>query len=164
MMNDHLAKTRKNRFRKLNSLLGLIVIFFVSQNFLTNADALKFKIKKITIGATSIEAEIADTNDLREQGLMNRTKMSDSAGMIFVFAKSQVLHFWMKNTLIPLSIGFIDSKGKLMQVLDMEPASPMDLQPPVYNSNKVCLYALEVNKGWFTKHKVKVGDKLKLPL
>ena len=68
----------------------------------------------------------------------------------------------MKNTLIPLTIGYFDKKGKLFQILDMDPASPVELSPKLYVSAKPAKYALEMNKGWFKKFKVSVGTKLDL--
>ena len=119
-----------------------------------------FKTKEIKVGTKTLEAEIADTDPLREKGLMNREKLKDDHGMVFVFPTERRLSFWMKNTLIPLSIGFFTSEGKLVQIIDMDPASPMELQPKVYVSARPAKYALEVNKGWFKKYKVELGSKL----
>jgi len=120
-----------------------------------------FSKKTIQVGPYKIKVEIADNEEKREFGLMNRKGLSADEGMLFVFEKPRVLGFWMKNTLIPLSIGYFDAKGKLIQVLEMVPASPIERMPQVYYSSGPATYALEMNKGWFTKKKIRPGALLK---
>ena len=123
-----------------------------------------FTKSKILLNKLQFDVEVADTDELREQGLMGREKLKDNEGMIFIFESAEPQGFWMKNTLIPLSIGFFDSKGKLFQVTDMEPASPMDLSPKVYRSTKPAKFALEEPKGWFNRKKILVNQtQLQLP-
>ena len=81
---------------------------------------------------------------------MDRTRLSENAGMMFVFETPKTYCFWMKNTLIPLSVGFIDAQGKLVQINDMQPKS---LQH--HCAKQPILYALEVNQGWFEHNNVK---------
>jgi len=100
--------------------------------------------------------EIADTPLKRELGLMNRKIMAQNSGMLFTFNYPEYLRFWMHNTYIPLDIGFIDNKGKLLQIEEMHPLSMKTIA-----SNHKCRYALEVNKGWFKKNNVKVGAYIK---
>ena len=113
-------------------------------------------------GAEKVEVrvEIADNPFERARGLMYRTALGEDRGMLFVFSKEQPLSFWMKNTYIPLSIAYIDSKGRITDILDMK---PLDDKPPHYVSSEPVQYALEVNQGFFEKHGVKVGDKAELP-
>jgi uncharacterized membrane protein (UPF0127 family) len=99
--------------------------------------------------------EIARTNEQRSQGLMHRTKLDDGKGMLFVFDRDDIVSFWMKNTLIPLSIAFISSDGRIMEIRDMEPES----LAPVHSSRSV-RYALEVPQGWFSRVNLGVGDRL----
>ncbi len=121
----------------------------------------QYKKAKFKFGKQSFEAYIADTDDSRAEGLMYITKLPPNTGMLFVFNQELPLSFWMKNTLIPLSIGFLDSKGTLVDVQEMVPASSMvQVEVPTYQSRKPALYALEMNKGWFSIHKVKTGAKL----
>jgi len=120
----------------------------------------QYKREKFKIGGQAIEAYVADTDANRSEGLMNVTKLPENTGMLFVFDGQQTLSFWMKNTLIPLAIGFIDNKGTLVDIQEMIPASPVQLQVPTYQSRKPATYALEMNKGWFTRRKVKIGAKL----
>ena len=111
-----------------------------------------------------MQVEVADSDELREQGLMGRLKLGDDEGMIFIFDTAEVQGFWMKNTKVALSIGFFDDDGKLFQVTDMEPASAIDLSPKVYSSIRPARYALEEPKGWFKRKKISVNQaQLKLP-
>ena len=122
-----------------------------------------FQNEKILVGAQTINAWIADDSTKREHGLMFVEKMPEDTGMLFIFENLQPLNFWMKNTLIPLAIGYFDDKGVLIDIQEMRVAnSLMDLQPPTYESRGPALFALEMNTGWFTRHKIKVGAHLKL--
>lgn len=113
----------------------------------------------ISVNGHKIEVEIADDTDSRRTGLMNRKEMEADHGMLFVFDSDQKLSFWMKNTLIPLSIAYISSNGTIMEIYDMKPESLR----PVESVNSV-RYALEMNKGWFDKAGVKPGDVIDLKL
>ncbi len=117
----------------------------------------RFKVQKIKIGSQTLDVEIADDNAKRSLGLMNRKVLKDGKGMLFIFEEQQILSFWMKNTLIPLSIGYFDQNKKLFQTLDMKPASPMDAHPPSYPSSRPGKYALEVPIGWYNRHKITPG-------
>lgn len=115
-----------------------------------------------TSGGKEVEVrvEIADSEAERAKGLMNRTALGEERGMLFVFPSEQPLSFWMKNTLIPLSIAYIDSEGRIIDIQDMK---PLDDEPPNYDSSGPAQYALEVNKGFFNERGVEVGDRAKLP-
>jgi uncharacterized protein len=107
-----------------------------------------------------VRVEVAD--DLAEQakGLMDRTTLGENRGMLFVYPEERELSFWMKNTLIPLSIAFIDSERRIIDIQDMK---PLDDEPPSYVSAEPAQYALEVNQGFFEERGVKVGDSVELP-
>jgi len=100
-----------------------------------------------------VKAEIARTGDERSKGLMFRKKLPDGEGMLFVFEKDEVLSFWMKNTYIPLSIAFIASDGKIIDIKDMYPHD----ENSVVSSRSV-RYALEVPMNWFSRAGVLTGD------
>src|SRR5215510_5696977 len=100
-------------------------------------------------------AEIARSPAQREQGLMHRKELKDGDGMLFIFERDQILSFWMKNTLIPLSIAFIAQDGRLLEIYDMEPG---DLTP--VSSSRSARYALEVPQGWFNRVGVRPGYSL----
>lgn len=118
---------------------------------------------RFKIGVTEFTAYIADTDDRRAQGLMHIEKLPADTGMLFVFDVERPLTFWMKNTLIPLSIGFFDSRGLLVDALEMVPASSLMAQDvPTYQSRAAALMALEMPKGWFDRKKLKNGMRLQL--
>jgi len=100
-----------------------------------------------------ITVEIAKTDQERAQGLMHRKKLPDGEGMIFIFERDEHLSFWMKNTLIPLSIAFIASDGRITEIKDMQ---PLDLTS--VTSSRSVRYALETPQGWFSRAGVKPGD------
>ncbi|MFC1845280.1 DUF192 domain-containing protein [Thermodesulfobacteriota bacterium] len=112
----------------------------------------------IHIGNTSLEVEIADTPEKQQQGLMKRTFLEENHGMLFVFDKEQHINFWMKDTGIPLTIAFIKKSGQITEIYDLEPYS----LKMVWSSHPV-MYALEVNRGYFKKNDIKVGDSVKIP-
>ncbi len=115
------------------------------------------------IGKTTFTAYVADDDSRRSQGLMFIEKMDPNKGMLFIFEHEQPLGFWMKNTLIPLAIGFFDHQGVLVDIQEMKPgASLMDAHPPTYQSRSPALYALEMNAGWFDKNGIKKGSRLEL--
>jgi uncharacterized membrane protein (UPF0127 family) len=111
-------------------------------------------------GEVRVPVEVADSQEEREVGLMNRESLPADAGMIFLFEDDTQGGFWMKNTLIPLSIAFADAGGTIVSILDMEPceADPCEIYDPgvTYRS------ALEVNQGAFADWGVEVGDRLTL--
>ncbi len=106
-----------------------------------------------------VPVEIADTDEERQTGLMGRTALAEDAGMLFVFDVEQQLSFWMKDTLIPLSIAFIDSEGRIVDIQDMQ---PLDEAP--HPSAAPAQYALEVNQGFFEARGIQVGDTVELPI
>lgn len=114
---------------------------------------------QITVGHAIAEVKVAATPETRERGLMHRANLGDNEGMLFVFANEHTLVFWMKNTLIPLDIGFFDAQGLLIAVERMKP----DNGVKTYRSPAPALYALEMNQGWFDKNNILKYAQLKLP-
>ncbi|MDR0496725.1 MAG: DUF192 domain-containing protein [Treponema sp.] len=119
----------------------------------------KFEKRELIIesrgGRVLVMAEIAGTPKQREQGLMNREELKDGEGMLFIFEKDQVLSFWMKNTLIPLSIAYIASDGRILEMYDMQPGNLDSVR-----SSRSARYALEVPQGWFNRAGIEPGDRL----
>ena len=139
-------------------LFSLFVFLFV----LSGCSGLeKFEKKELEIassgGVVKIQAEIARSDAQLEQGLMYRKTLNDGEGMLFVFERDQPLSFWMKNTLIPLSIAYISSSGRILEIYDMEPGN---LNP--VKSSRSARYALEVPQGWFGRAGIGLGDTLNL--
>lgn len=108
-------------------------------------------------GQTAITAELARTEEARSKGLMFRESLPDGEGMLFLFDRDELLSFWMKDTLIPLSIAFIGYNGKILEIHDMR---PRDTTP--VKSSRYARYALEVPQGWFSRAGISPGDVLLL--
>ncbi len=106
----------------------------------------------------TVKAEIAEKPKDRNHGFMGRKTIPDGTGMLFVFEKDQILSFWMKNTPHPLSIAYIDSKGKIRNIFDMTPYSTASIVSTVS-----VRYALEVPQGWYKKNGITEGDTVILP-
>ncbi|MBI9108323.1 MAG: DUF192 domain-containing protein [Spirochaetales bacterium] len=141
------------------SIYILLILFTLVSCFLLIAMGSRDRLetRQISIGEALIEVEIADNAETRRTGLMNRKSMDEDHGMLFVFEHDQKLSFWMKNTLIPLSIAYISADGEILEMYDMKPESLR----PVESINSV-RYALEMNHGWFERKGVCVGDYLNL--
>ena len=110
---------------------------------------------KLSAGMHSIRAEVARTPDERGTGLMHRKTMPTNDGMLFQFDEAAPQCFWMKNTLLPLSIAFIDEDGTVVNIDDMKPQTLES-----HCSAKPVRYVLEMNEGWFAKRGIKPGSKL----
>ena len=110
---------------------------------------------KLTAGMYVIDAAVAANDADREQGLMYRTKLAPNEGMLFVFNERAVHCFWMKNTLIPLSIAFMREDGTVTDIDEMK-AETQDNHCPRNNG----VFALEMSKGWFTAKGIKPGMKI----
>jgi len=108
-------------------------------------------------GAAEIVVELAVSPEEQEIGLMHRTELADGRGMLFVYAEDRRLAFWMKNTLIPLSIAYIASDGTIREVRDMEPLSLAPVE-----SERYVRYALEAPLGWFDRAGLAPGDRFDL--
>jgi uncharacterized protein len=109
-------------------------------------------------GSTLIDVEIAETDEQHQLGLMHRTCLEEDKGMVFIFFEESQGGFYMKNTLIPLSIAFFDVEGKILKILDMEPceADPCE----IYDPGVPYMGALEVNQGAFDEWDIEEGDEL----
>ena len=104
---------------------------------------------------TEVEIEIADDRAEQQRGLMERTELAENAGMLFVFDREEPRSFWMRNTLIPLSIAYIDSDGRIVDIKDMQPLDETSVP-----SAEPAQYALEVNQGFFEARGIEVGNTL----
>ncbi|MGC9327485.1 MAG: DUF192 domain-containing protein [Candidatus Hinthialibacter sp.] len=116
------------------------------------------------LGGVEVEIEVAITQAEQMQGLMFRESMPDNHGMLFVNKQPRFLSFWMKNTLIPLSIAFIREDLIISNIEKMKPQTGSFEPVERYYSRYKCLYALEMNEGWFERHGIEAGDKIDLPL
>ncbi|MDP2821431.1 MAG: DUF192 domain-containing protein [Sulfuritalea sp.] len=103
-------------------------------------------------GMHRIEAEVAATPESRQTGMMLRTVMASQRGMLFVFSEAANQCMWMRNTLLPLSVAFLDEKGRIINVEDMQPKTDAS-----HCSTMPARYALEMNLGWFRSRGLGAG-------
>ena len=147
-------RRRGSFFPPLAIFIFLLLVFpsgLISQETAKSIIELKIKDKKI-------KAEVVRTEAEKARGLMFRQKLGKNEGMLFVYEREERLSFWMKNTPIPLSIGFLDKTGMIVDIQDLVPFS---LQTRV--SAFPAQYALEVNQGWFKANEISVGDSVVFP-
>ena len=104
-----------------------------------------------------LAVELADTPEERALGLMNRESLGKESGMLFVWPEETSSGFWMRNTLIPLSIAFISREGVITDIQDMEP-----LDETLHYAPLPYVYAVEVNQGWYGDNGIGVGDDMAL--
>ena len=116
----------------------------------------RLPIVELSAGMHRIEAEVARTPTQQMIGLMHRQAMGANEGMLFVYEQPQVHCFWMRNTLLPLSIAFIDDDGRIVNIRDMQP-----LTESSHCAARPVRFALEMNQGWFAKRGLKAGARLR---
>lgn len=112
----------------------------------------------IKIGDRTVQMQIAALPEEQQKGLMFRTTMGEDEGMLFVFTAGQQQGFWMRNTILPLDIGYIDPTGELKEIYPMYPHD----ERPVSSRSRNIQFCLEMNQGWFARSGVKPGAKLDL--
>ena len=143
-----MRKERRRLSRRIEGTLFILLLLWIpiahSQSILTIP---------LYIHDREIWVEVAQTPGERSVGLMGRKHLGKDEGMLFIFETEDYHGFWMKDTLLPLSIAFIGKDGRIVWMTDMKPLTLDSHIPP-----KPILYALEMNKGWFSSHAVKVGD------
>ncbi len=113
------------------------------------------KTSTLKVGSHALKVEVALTDEQRMTGLMFREALGKDDGMLFIFDEPAYQSMWMKNTLIPLSVAFVDAQGTILNILDMEPQT-LDS----HTSAGPATYAIETNKGWFAGRKIKAGEKV----
>ena len=131
------------------------ILFAVFGLLLTDANFAEADTIPLTISGYEIAAEVAHTQLSRSQGLMYRESLDENTGMLFVFPNSGYYSMWMKNTYIPLSVAFIDVRGVILNIAEMQPETLMS-----HDSAGMAKYALEMNKGWFAARKITAGTQV----
>ena len=129
--------------------LALLLLFALP------AFAQQAPVVQLSAGMHLIRAEVAADFGTRMRGLMHRQSMPQNAGMLFVFDEATQHCMWMKNTLIPLSVAFIDDQGAIINIEDMAPQTEDS-----HCSKKPARYALEMNRGWFAGKGIKPGSRI----
>jgi hypothetical protein len=137
---------------KAYRVLASCLLFLASLPLLADVT---FKTSQVKVAGHPLKVELAIEEPQRLQGLMYRKALGKEDGMLFIFDEPGYHSIWMKNTLIPLSVAFVDKDGVILNIVDMEPQtldSHMAAGPAVY--------AIETNRGWYADKKVKAGDKV----
>jgi uncharacterized protein len=111
---------------------------------------------ELRVGGKKILAEVADDPEERATGLMFRETLGENSGMLFVMPRPGPAGFWMKNTLLPLTIAYIDLRGTILELYDLEPLN----ETPVPSRFPNIAYALEMPRGWFTKNNIWPGERI----
>ncbi len=144
---------------KKTFLIALIIILcFTTSCARSSLETYIATITKNDNATLSLEVEIAKTHEEKARGYMERKKIPEGTGMLFIFDRDQILSFWMKDTPTPLSIAYLDSKGTIKEIHDLTPFSLAAITSAVS-----CRYALEVPQGWFEKNDITVGSTISLP-
>lgn len=138
--------------------VGLVVASLLFCGCAKSTPSQRLSTIDISLGGRTIAVEVARTESERQTGMMHRKEIGPDEGMLFVFPAPQPLHFYMRNTLVPLSIAFLRSDGVILNIAHMEP-----LSLKTHSSRLPCRFALEMPQGWFEKHGVKEGDRIELP-
>jgi uncharacterized membrane protein (UPF0127 family) len=111
-------------------------------------------------GRSVLDVEVPDSPQQQARGLMGRSHLGANDGMAFVFTSPTTDAFWMKDTTIPLSIAFWDSRGRIVDVLDMTPCRAAPCRR--YRSRRPYVGAVEANRGYFARHGIGIGDRVRL--
>ena len=146
----------KRERASLDRRIERIAFLFIFLLWTSIAQSQNFLKIPLYINEKEIWVEVARTPAERAKGLMGRKHLGQEEGMFFIFETEDYHAFWMKDTLIPLSIAFIDKSGRIVEIADMKPLSLDSHSPP-----KPILYTLEMKKGWFSTNGIKAGDILR---
>ena len=139
----------------LSAALFLVSNLLMGTAHAQDAPQMDLQRVKITAGMHQLSAQVAQTPEQRQTGLMHRKEMPQGEGMLFVFEQPTQQCFWMKNTPLPLTAAFVADDGVIVNLADMKPQST-----DPHCSAKPVRYVLEMNQGWFAKKGVKAGARL----
>lgn len=112
---------------------------------------------QLQINHKTVTAEVADEPVERMTGLMFRENLAPDSGMLFVMPRPDQVSFYMKNTVVPLSIAYINNSGMILEIHDLQPKN----EKPVPSMFKTIAYALEMEQGWFAKNSILAGDRIR---
>lgn len=136
----------------MKSIFKILFIIIITNSFLQAMEKIE-----ISVNDKKLIAEVAKTRQELNTGLMNRSSLGENEGMLFVFNRPTTVRFWMKNTSIPLDIAYLNSEKVILEIYNLVPYSENNIES---RSNQI-VYALEVNKDWFSKNGFKIGEKIK---
>lgn len=135
------------RFRNLRAIVLALLVTVAPAALAT------LPMRDLSIRGHRLQVEVADTVATQQTGLMNRFSLQPDHGMLFVFPVARPQGFWMKDTYIPLSVAFVDSQGRILNIEDMRPQDES-----THWSQGPALYAIEMLKGWFVDRGIGPGD------
>ena len=141
---------RKQFKASVKKLLSLSLISIATISFAALETSFEGKNAKLNL-------IISNTDAARRKGLMNQAFLEKNTGMLFIWPSSKKQCMWMKNTSLPLSVAYLSSDGRILEIYDMVPFSEDSIC-----SMKNVRMAVEVNQGWFARNKISLGDKLNL--
>lgn len=110
---------------------------------------------QVSVADKQLSLELAQSYEARARGLMHREHLCSDCGMLFEYTDPRVISMWMKNTLIPLDVAFVDKQGRILVI---KPMQPHDLTP--VDSEQPASYAWEMNQGWFAQNGIQAGDQV----
>ena len=137
---------------KAYRVLASCLLFLASLPLLADV---AFKTSQIKVAGHPLKVEVAADEPQRLQGLMYRKALGKEDGMLFIFDEPGYHSMWMKNTLIPLSVAYVDRDGVILNILDMEPQTEDS-----HCASRPARYALEMNRGWFAARGIKPGSRI----
>ena len=152
---NHPASFVRGIFKGTIPLLAFAALLTPPPSFAQEIPQMNLQRSKIAAGMYVIDAQVAQTPEQREIGLMMRKEMPQHEGMIFIFEQAAQQCFWMKNTLLPLTAAFVADDGTIVNMADMKPQTEDS-----HCSTQPVRYVLEMNRGWFAKKGIKAGSKL----
>ncbi len=151
--------TRSESLRRLLAGAGLAAMLAASPGASAqDAPQPKLPVVRLQAGMHIVLAEVAATPRSREIGLMMRERLGANEGMLFVFEQPRAYCFWMRNTLLPLSIAFIDEGGRIVNIADMAPRTEAS-----HCAGAPVRFALEMEQGWFARRALAAGARLVNP-
>ena len=136
---------------RVSSILCATTVFLLAS---TQAQA-EMPVMELTVGFHRVEAEVAADQASRMQGLMHRRNMATNHGMLFVFPQANRHCMWMRNTLLPLSVAFLDEQGRILNIEDMKPQTETN-----HCAAGPARFALEMNLGWFSSKGLRAGQRI----
>ena len=152
--------TGRIRCRKIATAMKYCAFLLLVHTGQPQACPVANKYIEVTANGHVLITEVAADLASHMCGLAFRKDLAENHGMLFAYAQDQTIGFWMKDTFIHLSIAFLDSEGKILEIHDMDPGDPYRR----YISRSPARYALEVNMGWFKDHGIGVGDSVDIDL
>ena len=139
----------------LSTTKRVLVAGIVAGGWFANPALAQMPTLELSAGIHLIRAEVAHTFETRAQGLMYRRSLGPNEGMLFVFPGAELQCMWMKNTLVPLSVAFMDEAGKIVSISDMQPQT----ETP-HCAAAPAKFALEMSRGWFSTKGIKAGARI----